>query len=124
MTTVYTMFSFQNAIDASDELCTMISQHKNTGVRSFLLTHARRSGPRKRSKGRRSSLLKHRFTFPPLIIISVFLHDKMISSPIAFSSFSSATYFMARFNDVTRKEVALNHPDKHAITLRILRTPS
>lgn len=47
MTTLYTMFSFQNAIDASDELCTMISQHKNTSVRSFLLTHARWSGEAK-----------------------------------------------------------------------------
>ncbi|KAL1271079.1 hypothetical protein QQF64_030095 [Cirrhinus molitorella] len=91
------MFSFQNAIDGSDELCTVILQHKNTGVRFFLLTHARWSSPLERGKGRRSSLLKRCFTFPPaekeLIIMRVFLDDKTISDPIASPSFFLANLF-------------------------------
>lgn len=97
MTTLYTMFSFQNAIDGSDELCTVILQHKNTGIRFFLLTHARWSSPPERAKGRRSLLSKHCFTFPPaeneLIIMRVFLDDKTISNPIAFPSFFPANLF-------------------------------
>lgn len=97
ITTLYMMFSFQNATDGSDELCTVILQHKNTGVRFFLLTRARRSSPPERAKGRSSSLLKHCFTFSPtenqLIIMRVFLDDKTISNQIAFPSFFLGNLF-------------------------------
>ncbi len=44
---------------------------------------------------------------------------KRYSNPIAFPSFFPSTLFYGKFNSVTGTEIALNHPDKHAITSRM-----